>query len=593
MVAWAYFTMPSEQELKQQQAEQARQDSIAAVQADTPQTQQPQQQAAQQEQAEQQPTEADRPSGQTLQADEEQKKEMGMFSAASVADTSELVVETPLYSATFTNVGGGPSQITFKDYETWDHKPVKMIDDTTQSAYSLGFLTSENYNVETDELVFEQLTPAQSLTVAEGDSSQVKYALNVSEDKRLIYTYTLFGDSHQIKLDVEFEGLQRDIIGGSVDFGWEPGLNFTEKNPETTEATYASAYVYTGGEMEQLKLSEGGRNTQDYNGDIDWVSTRTKFFAQIIKTPNNTEGALLIGEQTGATESVNTDHNYQSYITTDMSQQGTASFHMFVGPLSYDALQDYEGQAYNMVDTGYSWLSWISDPLVEYLIIPYFGFADNYMGYGFAIVLFAVLIKMVLYPLTKKSYKSMAEMKELQPKMQEIKEKYEDDPEKQQKETMKLYKEAGVNPLGGCLPNLLQLPILITLWRFFQNSILIRQQEFLWATDLSAPDYILSLPFEVPFLGDQLAGFVLLMTAAMMAQSKLTGGMGPGGGGGGAPGGMNMKALQYIFPFMLLFIFNNFAAGLSLYYLVYNVVSIGQQLIIYRQIDQEKEAANA
>jgi YidC/Oxa1 family membrane protein insertase len=187
----------------------------------------------------------------------------------------------------------------------------------------------------------------------------------------------------------------------------------------------------------------------------------------------------------------------------------------------------------------------------------------------------------------------MPAMKELQPKMQEIKEKYEDDPEKQQKATMKLYKEEGVNPLGGCLPNLLQLPILITLWRFFQNSILIRQQEFLWANDLSAPDYILSLPFEVPFLGDQLAGFVLLMTAAMMAQSKLTGGMGPGGGGGGAPGGMNMKALQYIFPFMLLFIFNNFAAGLSLYYLIYNVVSIGQQLIIYRQMDKEKEAKEA
>ncbi|MDZ7683602.1 MAG: hypothetical protein U5J63_18290 [Fodinibius sp.] len=136
--------MPSEQELKQRQAEQARQDSIAAAQADTPQTQdQPSQQQAQQQT--QQNTESDRPTGQTLQADEEEQQEMGMFSAASVTDTTELVVETPLYSATFTNVGGGPAQITFKDYETWNHKPVKMIDDTTQSAYSLGFLTSENY----------------------------------------------------------------------------------------------------------------------------------------------------------------------------------------------------------------------------------------------------------------------------------------------------------------------------------------------------------------------------------------------------------------------------------------------------------------
>jgi len=592
MVAWAYFTMPSEEELQRRQAEQARQDSIAAAQADSQAqaAQQPPQQADTQ-QAE--PAEDDQPQGQTLQADEEKPQEMGMFSAASVADTSELVVQTPLYNVTFTNVGAGPAQITLKDYETWDHKPVRMIRDSTQSAYSLGFLTSENYNVETSELVFEQLTQGQSLSIAENDSAQVRYALNISDDKRLIYTYTLYGDNHQMTLDVQFEGLERDVIGGSVDFGWESPLNYTEKNPETTETTYMSAYVYTGGEMEQLKLSEAGRNTQDYNGTIDWVATRTKFFTQIIETTNQTEGALLVGEQTGATENVQTRHNYQSYITADLTRQGTASFQMFVGPMDYHALNAFDAQAYNMVDTGYSWLSWISDPLVEYLIIPYFGFVDNYMGYGFAIILFAVLIKMVLYPLTKKSYKSMAEMKELQPKMQEIKEKYEDDPEKQQKETMKLYKEAGVNPLGGCLPNLLQLPILITLWRFFQNSILIRQQEFLWASDLSAPDYILSLPFSVPFLGDQLAGFVLLMTAAMMAQSKLTGGMGPGGGGGGAPGGMNMKALQYVFPFMLLFIFNNFAAGLSLYYLIYNVVSIGQQLIIYRQIDNEKEAANA
>jgi len=590
MVAWAYFTMPSEEELQRRRAEQARQDSIAAVQADsqTQANQQPPQQGRAVEQDEESAT-----TQQTLREDTETRAEMGMFTAASIADTAELKVETPLYSATFTNVGAGPSQITFKDYETWDHKPVKMISDTTQSAYSMGFLTSENYNVETEELVFKQLTPGKSLTVGEGDSTQVQYALDLSDNRRLLYTYTLFGDSHNIKLDVQFEGMQRDIIGGSVDFGWKPALNFTEKNPETTEATYASAYVYTGGEMEQLKLSEAGRNTQNYNGDIDWVATRTKFFTQIIETMNPTESALLVGEQTGATDKTTTEHRYRSFITTDLSPKGTASFQMYVGPLSYHALQGFDAQAYNMVDTGYSWLSWISDPLVKYIIIPYFGFVDDYMGYGLAIILFAVLIKMILYPLTKKSYKSMAEMKELQPKMQEIKEKYADDPEKQQKATMKLYKEAGVNPLGGCLPNLLQLPILITLWRFFQNSILIRQQEFLWASDLSAPDYIINLPLNVPFLGDQIAGFVLLMTGAMIAQSKLTGGMGPGGGGGGAPGGINMKAFQYVFPFMLLFIFNNFASGLSLYYLIYNVVSIAQQLLIYRQIDNEKAAAKA
>jgi YidC/Oxa1 family membrane protein insertase len=377
-----------------------------------------------------------------------------------------------------------------------------------------------------------------------------------------------------------------------VEFGWESPLKFTEKDP-TQEGYYTSAYVYLGGEMEQLLLSEPNREEQNYNGTIDWAATRTKFFTQVIKPTTPTEGALLIGELSGQTDNPNTDYRYQSYINADIPEDGLVEFQLYTGPLSYHKLKEFDETAYDMVDVGYSWTRWFSDPLVRYMIIPYFGFVADYMNIGLAIILFAILIKLVLYPLTKKSYRSMAAMKELQPKMKEIQDKYADDPQKQQKATMKLYKEAGVNPLGGCLPNLLQLPILITLWRFFQNSILIRQEEFLWAADLSAPDYILSLPFSIPFIGDQLAGFVLLMSVAMVFQSRLTGGMGGPGGGGGAAGGINMKAMQYIFPVMMLFIFNNFAAGLSLYYLIYNVVSIAQQLLIYRQMDNEKEVAEA
>jgi len=585
MVAWAYFTMPSEKELQQRKAQQARQDSIAAAQTDSSQAG-----AGQLTDTAKttQPQATDQGKGQhKLEAEDTGPKEMGMFSKASVSDTSQIVVNTPLYKATFTNVGGGPSQIMLKDYQTWDDNPVRMIKDTTRSAYSLGFLTTQNYNVETNELVFEPLTKDKSISIGKGDTTQIKYALNISDTKRLIYTYTLNGNSHQLGLKVTFEGLKQDIIGGTVDLGWEPALNLTEKSP-STEERYISAYVYTGGEMEQLKLDDNGRKKQDYNGSIDWVATRTKFFTQLIKTSNKTESALLVGEESGSTDKGNAKFHYQSYISTDLSSAGNAAFQMYVGPLKYNEIKAYNEHAYDMVNTGYSWLRWFSDPLVRYVIIPFFGFMGDYMNYGLAIILFAILVKLVLYPLTKKSYQSMAAMKELQPQMQELKEKY-DDPEKQQKATMKLYKEAGVNPLGGCLPNLLQLPILVTLWRFFQNSILIRQQSFLWANDLSAPDHIIHLPFSIPFLGNAIGGFVLLMTLAMLVQSKVTGGMG-GPGGGGAAGGPNMKMLQYFFPVMLLFIFNNFAAGLSLYYLIYNVVSILQQLAIYRQIDNEKAA---
>lgn len=590
MVAWAYFTMPSQEELQRRQAEQqARQDSIAAVQradsiARQGQAVDPDQSAS----ADTQTTESRTPSIGEDQSD--LPGEMGIFGSASEQDTVKFLVDTPLYSATFTNLGAGPAQITLKDYQTWNNLPVKMIKDTTRSAYSMGFLSSENYNIETDKIVFRQLTPGSELSIDEGETAELSYALNIDDEKRIIYTYILNGDSHEIELEIAFEGLERDIIGNTVEFGWTSPLRFTEKDP-TQELPYASAYVYTGGEMEQLLLSEPGRDEQSYTGNIDWVATRTKFFSQIIKSQTPTDGAILVGELTGQTDNPNTNYNYESYINADIPSDNLVKFRLYTGPLSYHSLKNFDETAYDMVDVGYAWTRWFADPLVRFIIIPYFGLVADYMNIGLAIILFAILIKLVLYPLTKKSYRSMAAMKELQPKMKEIQEKYEDDPQKQQQATMKLYKEEGVNPLGGCLPNLLQLPILITLWRFFQNSILIRQEEFLWASDLSAPDYILSLPFSIPFIGDQLAGFVLLMSAAMVFQSRLTGGMSTGGGGGA--GGINMKAMQYIFPVMMLFIFNNFAAGLSLYYLIYNVVSIGQQLLIYRQMDQEKEAAEA
>lgn len=577
MVAWAYFTMPGEEELRQRQAEQARRDSIAAAQADS-------QALAQRDTTQSRQDTTTRQQATVRQEEEEAGPgQMGMFSEASGTDTTYVTVETPLYQITFTNVGAGPSKYILKEFRTWNQHPVQMISDTTHSAYSMGFLTTENYNVETDRLLFEQLTDARTIRLEGDESRELQYALDLGNGRRVVYNYTLQANTYEIDLNIHFEGLQDVIVGGRVDFGWTAPLKFTEKNIQD-EALNASAYAFLGGELERLNLSEAGRNEQNYNGTIDWVATRTKFFSQIIKSASPTEGALLVGEVTGSPDRPATDHNYQSFITSEITPEGNSQFNLFIGPLKYGVLKNFDEHAYDMVDVGYAWMSWFSDPLVRYIIIPYFNLTDNFLNYGLAIILFAILIKLILYPLTKKSFKSMAAMKDLQPQMKEIQEKYKDDPQKQQQATLKLYKKAGVNPLGGCLPNLLQLPILITLWRFFQNSILIRQETFLWAGDLSAPDYIVSLPFSIPFLGDQLAGFVLLMTGAMVVQSRLTGGM----SGGGAGGGMNMKAMQYILPLVLLFVFNNFAAGLSLYYLIYNVMSIGQQLLINRELDKEK-----
>ncbi|MEX1211920.1 MAG: membrane protein insertase YidC [Balneolaceae bacterium] len=566
MMGWAYFTMPDQEQLQRQRIEQARQDSLANVQATLDDELPDSAEAV----SEQEGTISD------------STPVSGSFGQTGVVDTLTTIVETPLYRATYTNIGAGPSSYRLKEHETWDHEQIQLISDTTRSAYSLGFLSNENYNVETRNLLFEQVHGENRVQLGEGEEGTLRYRLPLQSGGEIIYTWTFHADRYEIDLDIAFEGTNDLIIGNRVDFGWHPPLPFTERDI-VQDATFAKAYVYAGGVLEELKVSDEGEEEMTINGTINWVSSKTKFFAQIIKPQSETHSALLQGRLSGPADQPATIHHYQTSIQSSIADQGELSYMLYLGPLDYYDVRRFDDDAFDMVEISYSWMRWFADPLVKWVIIPYFDIASNWIGnYGLLIILFGVLVKLLLAPLTKKSFTSMAAMKELQPKMKELQEAHKDNPKKQQEETLKLYKKAKVNPLGGCLPMLLQFPILITLWRFFQNAIQIRQEAFLWAPDLSAPDYILSLPFSIPFLGDEIAGFVLLMSASMVVQMKVSGGM----GGGSAPaGGPNMKAFQYIMPVMLLFIFNSFAAGLSLYYLVYNVLSILQQQMINKQMD--------
>lgn len=565
MMAWSYLTMPTPEELQQRQAEQARVDSLAQLDALEP-----------------------RGSGALVATDELDRTgsaaqgrslTSGIFAAATVSDTLTASVRTPLVELTFTNVGGGPSSIRFLDYQTWDGQPVQLISDTTRSAYSLGFLSRESQNVESQNLLYRPLFNETEIVIGQGETRELSYELRLRDGSRLIQTYTVNGDDHQLQLDVRLEGVQNHILGNAVDFGWKPALNPTERDL-TQDGMYASAYVYAGEELERFILTEAGRSENRINGTIDWVSTRTKFFTQIIRPSAASEAAMLTGEVNGDPKKPQTRHAYQSGVQLDISGASALRFGLYVGPLRYYDLREFEESTYEMIDLGAAWLRWFADPLVKWLIVPFFTYGSQFIGnYGILIILFALAVKLVLTPLTLQSFRSMAAMRELQPQMKELQERYKDNPQKLQEENLKLYRKNKVNPLGGCLPMLLQFPILITLWSYFQTSILIRQKPFLWADDLSAPDYILNFPIAIPFLGDQLAGFVVLMAASIILQTKVSGGMSTAPTTPGAP---NMKIFMYIMPVMLLFFFNNFASGLSLYYLVFNVLSAGQQYWINR-----------
>lgn len=570
--------MPSQEELDRRQAEQAVQDSIAAAQAEqqtdtliSEENEQPQETEEPENQQRAQPNIGETTTIQNL----------GIFSEANYSDTVLTSVSTEKYQIEMTNVGAGPARITLLDHETWEQNPVQMIRDVSRSAYSLGFLSSQNYNIETDNLVFEPLNDTDFVELSENETAEVAYRLNLPDDSEIIFTYTFFGDRYSFNLEIRFINMEQHISGTNVDFGWYSALNMTEQDLEQ-DAQATAAYVFAGGELEKFQVPEAEQTEQRINGTIDWVSTRTRFFGQYIKPLTNSNAAILRGEQLAASGLPEMYYRYQAAVQSSYVQSPELSYDLYVGPLRYYDLKDFNEHAYDVVEIGYAIFRWFADPLVRFLIIPFFALGSVVIpNYGVLIILFGIIIKLLLFPLTQKSFKSMAAMKELQPQMKEIQEKYKDDPQKQQKETIALYKKAKVNPLGGCLPMLLQFPILITLFYFFQNSMIIRQESFLWAQDLSAPDYIISLPFSLPVLGDQIAGFVLLMSAAMFFQTKVSGGM----SGGGAPsGGPNMKGFMYIMPLIMLLVFNNFAAGLSLYYLVYNILSIAQQALINKQV---------
>lgn len=563
-LAWFYYTAPSQEELDRQAREKAVRDSIAALNLPPAQ---PEIRAEEEEPAE---------------VAEQTQTSMGFFAQADSSrqvDQRVTRVETPLYTVEFSNRGAGPVRFELHDHLTWDGQRVQLISDTTKSVYSLGFTSAQNYNIDTHRLMFVPQFEGDRFTLAEGDSLTLGYELPMGDRGAVRFEYTLFGGTYEIGLDIQFVGSQSLVSSRSMEFGWNSTLNYSERYL-STEAPSVSAYSFAGGELEQFILTSPGREEKIVNGDISWVSTKTKFFTQIIKPLQPSDGAYFTAQRIGEDTDPAAQRNYTSALRSALPETETLSYRLYVGPLSFSQLRSFDDHAFDMVDMGYSFLRWFSDPLVRYAIIPYFVFFSGFIAnYGILIIIFAFLIKLVLYPLTKKSFESMAAMREIQPEMKLIQEKYKEDPQKQQQAMLKLYKEAKVNPLGGCLPNLLQLPILVTLWMFFQNSILIRQKPFLWAEDLSAPDVILSLPFNIPLLGDHISGFVLLMTITMIVQMQISGQTAPNN---------QMKVLTYILPAMLFVFFNNIASGLSLYYMIYNILSIAQQMLINKQIDHAK-----
>ena len=493
-------------------------------------------------------------------------------------DVRTIEVENNLYRAVMSTQGGTFSSFELKEYNiAGTERAVQLVDSTKGGALGVLFTSPGSRNYDSRAFIFEASTSQNSITVGDAPVT-LSFTANVG-DGQIILSYTFKPDSYEIDVNVDQPGAASFSTREGYELVWNGGVPFSELDHETA-AQNTGAFARTGGSVEDVLLNSDPYDELSLRGEVDWVAVKNKYFTVVMMPQQPTRGAELIGERVGEVSDSYGRHDYLASLLMPAAGAETDSYTMYIGPMIYGNLNDYDLDLYNMVDFGWDFFEIITRPLARFIFIPAFTYLGTIMPYGWVIIVLAFLIKLVLYPLTKTSFKSMAKMRELQPRMEVIKEKHADNPQKQQEAMMKMYKETGVNPLGGCLPMLLQYPVIIALWQFLPQAIELRQQGFLWANDLSAPDFILSLPFSIPMYGDAVAGFTLLMGISMVFQMKLS---------MTNQSNAQAKIFTYVFPIMIFVIFNRLAAGLNLYYLCYNVLTAAQQKVINKQIHDHPE----
>jgi YidC/Oxa1 family membrane protein insertase len=525
------------------------------------------------------------------------KEKFGAFAASSVGEEKFYVIENNLMKVTFSNKGGRIYSVELKNYKTHDQKPLILFEGD-RSKFGMNFF-AQNRSLDTEQFYFVPSDPTENKVLNgpeikigkegnekfnasnKGDSTTFSMRLFAGEGKYLEYKYSFHYNSFLVGFEVNTQGLNNLITtnSGFLNLNWNIDVPRQERKSQYGEDSYTTIhYKYLDDDVD--KLSTGESETESLRTKTKWVSFKQLFFS-----------SALIADESFPTADIRTsltkdDPKYLGNFNADIAlpyegkESESIKMKFFFGPNHYNTLKQYDLSMESLIDLGYVVIRQVN----QWLIIPTFNFLRKYIdNFGIIILLLTIFIKMLIFPFTYKSYHSQAKMKALKPEIDEINEKFsKDKPMEKQQATMALYKKAGVNPMGGCLPMLFQFPVLIAMFFFFPTSIELRQESFLWATDLSTYDSILNLPFTIPFYGSHVSLFCLLMTVTTVlstylnSESQNTAAM---------PG---MKTMMYIMPVMFLFILNSYASGLSYYYFLANVITIGQMYIFRMMVDEDK-----
>ena len=497
------------------------------------------------------------------------KQKFGFFSRFTVGNEKLIGVSTDKFEIEFSNKGGIVSSVMLPEYKSYD----KVAD--------LELVVKEKSKI---DIYFDHLSKHISLSdfyfsgekTESPDSTVVLYTLEHDEGILLTQRYTIYPGKYELKYEIISSGFEKLIDAKNLAFSWLFKANKIEPNVTDSRMKSTVRYRLSNGEIDYLTANDS-KQEEKLESNISWVAFQQKYFTTSIfaETPFNS-GYITTNVDEGDTTSM----KYMSMTTevpyTSISGEG-AIFKMYFGPNKLEQLQAFANGFDENLSLGWFVLKWVN----KWLIMPIWNFLETFIGsYAFLIVILVIIIRIILSPLTYKSHISMAKMRVMKPELDEIKEKNNGDMQKGQQAQMALYQKVGINPLSGCIPMLLQFPILVALFYYIPNAIELRQVSFLWAHDLSTYDSIWDFGFDIPFYGDHVSLFTLLMTGSTLlytwSNSQMTTVQGP------------MKSLQYIMPVMFLFFFNSYAAGLTYYYFISNLVSFGQTYLFRTFIDEGK-----
>ncbi|MHB1921650.1 MAG: membrane protein insertase YidC [Chitinophagaceae bacterium] len=503
---------------------------------------------------------------------------IGSFAAAAVGTFADTTLENNLIKITFTNKGGEPIRVQLKKFKTYSGHPL-LLEDGNQNQIDLEFPNANTLPVNTENLYFTPLINA----LPDG-SKTLTYRLNTPKGSPYLeFIYTLHPNKYMMDLKVHLVGFDQVIPQGDqhLTLNWKSQALHQEMDFANEKQNAQVYYRFKNGDMDYFSLFK----TKDKKLDtsLQWVSFKQHFFNVTFIAPQD----FVSADIHEALPSADTGHVVATSaiaLGIPFTRQSDFTFPMqvYFGPNDYNILKSFHMSLQNVIPLGYGIFIFVKYINIGF-IIPLFTFLSKYVhNYGVIIIILTLLIRILLSPLTYKSYISAAKMKVLKPELDELRAKYKDDQQKFGTEQMKLYKTAGVSPLGGCLPTLLQLPILYAMYSFFPSSIELRQQGFLWCKDLSTYDSIWNFHVNIPLYGDHVSLFTILMatTSIILAlyNKNMTDQSNPA-----------LKYMPYIFPVMLLGIFNHLAAALTFYYFLSNLISIILQWVIQRFIIDEKK----